>query len=385
MLNWFVTLRRPSTAWASLTALAVGAALPTGISAQPIQRISATVAALSAYTTFFHSRPVLLRARAEGDLRDVFVTDGERQIRALNVAAPAPGEDPELLEIEGTFWDVGRLQPDDSRLDTFLIGQLSERLFNRRWPVSGELMLLIADETQRADEPESPTIQAITLEPSRYLDRPVTVIGRFRGRNLYGDLPEAPRTSQYDFVLQSGNAAVWVVDKEPRGDGFKLDVMARVDTGRWLQVTGLVTGDEQLVEITATELEQVERPARLAPTLVTEDLRGPGPSPAVIFSTPTPDDTAVATDVLIRLQFSRDMDDESFEGNVEVDYLGAPVDDEPLEFAVEYRGRNRVLSVTLEEPLRQYATLTVALGDGILAADGATLVPYALSFSTGGS
>jgi len=93
----------------------------------------------------------------------------------------------------------------------------------------------------------------------------------------------------------------------------------------------------------------------------------------------------VATDVLIRLQFSRDMDDESFEGNVEVDYLGAQVDDEPVEFAVEYRGRNRVLSVTLEEPLRQYATLTVTLGDGILAADGATLVSYALSFSTGGS
>ena len=379
-----MTLRRPSTAWASLTALAIGAALPAGISAQPVQRISATVAALSAYTTFFHSRPVLLRARAEGDLRDVFVTDGERQILALNVTAPAPGEDPELLEIEGTFWDVGRLQPDDSRLDTFLIRQLSERLFNRRWPVSGELMLLIADATQRAADPESPTIQAISLEPSRYLDRPVTVIGRFRGRNLYGDLPEAPGTSQYDFVLQSGNAAIWVVDKEPRGDGFKLDVMARVDTGRWLQVTGLVTGDEQLVEIAATELEQVERPARLAPTLVTEDRR-PGPSPEVIFSTPTPDDTAVGTDVLVRLQFSRDMDDESFEGNVEVDYLGAQADDEPLEFAVEYRGRNRVLSVTLDEPLRQYATLTVTLGDGILAADGATLVPYALSFSTGGS
>ena len=384
MLNCFVTLRWPFTAWASLIALAVGAALPADVSAQPGQRISATVAALSAYTTFFHGRPVLLRARAEGDLRDVFVTDGERQIRALNVAAPAPGEDPELLEIEGTFWDVGRLQPDDSRLDTFLIRQLSERLFNRRWPVSGELMLLIADETQRAAEPESPTIQAISLEPSRYLDRPVTVIGRFRGRNLYGDLPEAPGTSQYDFVLQSGNAAIWVVDKEPRGDGFKLDVMARVDTGRWLQVTGLVTGDEQLVEIAATELAQVERPARLAPTLVTEDRRR-GPSPEVIFSTPSPDDTAVGTDVLIRLQFSRDMDDESFEGNVEVDYLGAQADDAPLEFAVEYQGRNRVLSVTLEEPLRQYATLTVTLGDGILAADGATLVPYALSFSTGGS
>ena len=47
--------------------------------------------------------------------------------------------------------------------------------------------------------------------------------------------------------------------------------------------------------------------------------------------------------------------------------------------------RNRVLTVTLVDPLRAYATLTVTLGDGILASDSAPLVPYALRFSTGGS
>jgi len=367
-----------------LMAMANGPLGPVGASAQSAQRTSTTVAALSAYTSFFHSRPVLLRAWPDGDLQDVFVTDGEHRIRVLNMAPPAPAPgDREQLEIEGTFWDVGRLQPDDSRLDTFLIGRLSERLFNRPWPVSGELMLLIAEDSRRTDEPQSPTIQAISLDPARYLDQTVTVIGRFRGRNLYGDLPEAPGSSPYDFVLQSGNAAIWVVDKEPRGSGFKLDVMARVDTGRWLEVTGLVQGDAELTEIAATDLAQVERPAAVPRTTTTEDRRL-GPAPEVIFSTPTQDDTDIATDALLRLQFSRDMDDESFDGNVAVAYQGAADEDAP-EFTVSYRPRNRVLTVTLVEPLRAYSTLTVTLGDGILASDTATLVPYTLRFSTGGS
>ena len=365
-------------------ALAGGPLGPVGASAQSAQRTSTTVAALSAYTSFFHSRPVLLRAWPDGDLQDVFVTDGEHRIRVLNMAPPAPApDDREQLEIEGTFWDVGRLQPDDSRLDTFLIGRLSERLFNRPWPVSGELMLLIAEDSRRTDEPQSPTIQAISLDPARYLDQTVTVIGRFRGRNLYGDLPEAPGSSPYDFVLQSGNAAIWVVDKEPRGSGFKLDVMARVDTGRWLEVTGLVQGDEQLTEIAATDLAQIERPAAVPRATTTTDRRL-GPAPEVIFSTPTQDDTNIATDALLRLQFSRDMDDESFDGNVAVAYQGV-ADEEAPEFTVSYRPRNRVLTVTLVEPLRAYATLTVTLGDGVLASDTASLVPYTLRFSTGGS
>ena len=367
-----------------LMAMANGPLGPVGASAQSAQRTSTTVAALSAYTSFFHSRPVLLRAWPDGDLQDVFVTDGEHRIRVLNVAPPAPAPgDREQLEIEGTFWDVGRLQPNDSRLDTFLIGRLSERLFNRPWPVSGQLMLLISEESRRADEPQSPTIQTISLDPARYLGQTVTVIGRFRGRNLYGDLPEAPGSSPYDFVLQSGNAAIWVVDKEPRGSGFKLDVMARVDTGRWLEVTGLVQGDAELTEIAATDLAQVERPAAVPRTTTTEDRRL-GPAPEVIFSTPTQDDTDIATDALLRLQFSRDMDDESFDGNVAVAYQGAADEDAP-EFTVSYRPRNRVLTVTLVEPLRAYATLTVTLGDGVLASDTASLVPYTLRFSTGGS
>jgi hypothetical protein len=88
------------------------------------------------------------------------------------------------------------------------------------------------------------------------------------------------------------------------------------------------------------------------------------------------------------------MDGESFEDNVEAEYLGArsttaagtdAADDTGLEFDVEYRPRNRVITIVFVEPLMPYSTVEVTLGDGILATDGASLVPYTLIFSTGGS
>jgi hypothetical protein len=88
------------------------------------------------------------------------------------------------------------------------------------------------------------------------------------------------------------------------------------------------------------------------------------------------------------------MDTDSFEGNVTVEYFGAAqtaagpadgTDETGLELDVEYRLLNRAITVTLAEPLLPYRALVVSLGDGILATDGATLVPYTLRFSTGGS
>ena len=387
-----------SRRWPWSLAILISAALcvgsPSGLSAQPTRHIPTTLAALDAYTTFFHRQPVVVHATAEGDLQDVFVTDGELRIRALNVAPPVAGQS-ELLEIDGTFWDVGRLPPDDPRLADQGLERLSERLFNKPWPTSGELIVLIADETRRAEEDDGATIRTITIEPTRFRERTVTVTGRFRGRNLYGDLPEAPGTSPTDFVLRSADAAVWIVGKEPKGDGFDFDVRVRVDTGQWLQVTGIVGGSDRLVEIEADKIEQVERPqpASPAPTSVT-DVTAVGPSPEVIFSAPTQHDTGVATDVLVRFQFSRDMDADSFDGNVEAEYFGAAetaaglgneVDGAGLEIDVEYRPRNRVINVRFAEPLLPYRTLEVSLGDGILATDGATLVSHTLRFTTGGS
>ena len=123
--------------------------------------------------------------------------------------------------------------------------------------------------------------------------------------------PRRPGHTRDDFVLQSGDASIWVVGMEPKGDGFDFDVMARVDTNRWLQVTGVVGGGDHLATIEAERLASVERPA---PAAARREAPRPaqGPPAEVIFSAPTQDDDGVALDAPVRFQFSRDMTPDSF-------------------------------------------------------------------------
>ena len=360
--------------------LVAGLLRPAGPAAQPLGYMPTTLAALDAYPSFFHRQPVVVRAVPEGDRQDVFVSDGERRFRALYVPPPV-GDERDVLEIEGTFWDVGRLQPDDPRVADHGIAALSERLLGKPWPSTGELRLLIADDARRPAAPDGTTIRTISLEPARYRDQTVTVTGRFRARNLFGDLPQAPGNTRDDFVLRSGDASIWIVGMEPKGNGFDFDVMARVDTNRWLQVTGVVGGGNHLATIEAESLAAIDRPAPAAPR------RAP-PRPEqrlpaeVIFSAPTQDDTGVAVDAPVRFQFSRDMNPDSFAGNVRAAYVGS---DGALDVTPEYRSRNRVLNVQFAEPLLPYRPVEVTLGEGIEAVDGAALIPYTLRFATGGS
>jgi hypothetical protein len=73
------------------------------------------------------------------------------------------------------------------------------------------------------------------------LDAPVgekvSVRGQFGGANLDKDLPTAAPESRA-WVLRSGDQAVWVIGKEPRGKGWSFDPSYRGDLGRWLVVEG---------------------------------------------------------------------------------------------------------------------------------------------------
>ncbi len=146
----------------------------------------------------------------------------------------------------------------------------------------------------------------MALDPNRYVDQEVTVVGRFRGRNLYGDLPDAPGKSRWDFVIQSADAAVWVTGRRPRGDGFDLNIDNRVDTGRWLEVAGQVKFDRGLVRLEATSIRPGQPPAQSAPEALVK-MPVHVPPPEVVFSAPTNDETDVEPTASIRIQFSRDL------------------------------------------------------------------------------
>ena len=373
--------------WATACVVVAAWGVPVGHAQPPGRRVT-TLEALSTSAIFFHGQQVIVRAEVVGEGVLAYLVDSDNRLLALDVPPPPAGRR-ERFEIVGTFYDIGRLEPDDPRVADEPFGRLAKSLLNKPWPGVGELPVLVASSTRPAAAPTTATLRTVALNPMAYLDQNVTVTGRFRGRNLYGDLPGSPGESSWDFVLASAAAAVWVVGKEPKGDGFELDVQARIDTGRWLQVTGRVRLHAGMVLLEAGDLALADPPASRERRTVSLDTRQ-GPPPEVIFSAPLPDDTDVPRDTQVRLQFSRDMNPDSFKNRIAIAYstVGS-VDREDLTppevgFQFAYRRRNRVLEITLTEELERFRTLDVALLDGIAATDGARLEPWTLSFFIGG-
>ena len=381
-MDW---LRRPGRlAAAFLCACAVVAPGPGAAQG----RRATTLDALDQHPFFFHGQEIILVSEATAEQVLTWLVNDDDSVRLLAFDVPPPPEGiRERLEIIGTFYDVGRLDEGDQRLAGLPIRRISEELLRRPWPAIGELPLVVATSSRPAATTAATTLRTIVLDPDRYLDDGVTVIGRFRGRNLYGDLPEAPDESRWDFVLRSADAAAWVVGREPKGDGFELDVLARVDTGRWLEVTGAVRVQDGMVLVDAGTLALADPVADRPPPAAVETRRLPPPE--VIFSAPLPDDVDVSQDTTVRVQFSRDMDPDSFDGQIRVAYTrpgGTEVDTdaEDILFELAYRGRNRVLEIRFEQELERFRSIAVELSDGVTANDGTPLPPWTLSFFIGG-
>ncbi len=352
-------------------------------------RRAATLDALDEHPFFFHGQEIIVVTEAVGEQLLTWLVNADDSVRLLAFDVPPPPEGiREQLEVTGTFYDVGRLDEDDQRLRGLPIRRIAEELLRKAWPAIGELPLIVATSSRPAAAPSSTTLRSVVLHPDRYLDRGVTIIGRFRGRNLYGDLPEAPDESRWDFVLRSADAAAWVVGREPKGDGFDLDVTARVDTGRWLEVTGAVRVQDGMVLVDAGALALAEPVADRSPPAAAA--AAPRlPPPEVIFSAPLPDDVDVPENATVRVQFSRDMDPDSFDGQVRVVYTrpgGTGIDSGggDILFELAYRGRNRVLEIRFDQELERFRSVTVELLDGVTANDGTPLPPWTLSFFVGG-
>ena len=371
--------------WLLAVPILLALVVPSWLSGQPATRKATTVSALLAYPVFFHGEWVAVRAESWADQESTWLIAGDAKVLTLGEPVPGPGD---RVEVRATFWDVGRLNHDDPRLAGFNLGDLSEALFQKPWPSIGELPLLIVESTLPATRPAA-SVRTLALEPEAYEGERVTVTGRFRGRNLYGDLPDAPGLGRWEFVLQSADGAIWVTGIQPRGRDFDLDVTARVDTGRWLEVTGVIHVTRDLVRLEGTAVELAQPLAAAAPTAAEAAPRTALP-PEVIFSAPTQGDVGIAPETLVRIQFSRDLDPESFEDQVRIGYHGEESLERgaspppSIEFDVEYLRRNRVLEIRFTEPLERFRTVEVELLDGITATDGAVLPPWTLTFALGG-
>lgn len=362
--------------------------------AQPAARRATNLATLLAYPGFFHGRPILIVGTVGLDKDQLRVSDDNGSIHLLFKGTAPDGLD----EVRGEFWDLGRMKADDIRLSTYDLRQTFKMDPDAPWPRPGEVTAIVATAVAPALLPTLASIRAIVLHPGRYLDQKVAVTGQFSGRNLLGEMPDAPGKSRYDFVLRSNDAAIWVSNMRPRmkdagGKEFELGLDARIDTGRWLSLRGTVQLVRGLLVLDAEAGSlTLAKPPTETRTDEDEPIRVPaGPPPEVIFSAPTQDETDVLQTTTVRIQFSRDIDPATLKGRIKPHYLEAQSAErgEPVtpaaEFTFQYSGANRVLEIKFPKPLERFRTLKVDLLDGIMGTDGQPLRPWTLTFMLGGS
>lgn len=358
-------------------------ALLAAATAQPAQRRATNIAALVAHPGFYHLRPVVVVAKValqpNGRLR---ATDNGRSVPVIFKGSAPDGD----AEIRGEFWDLGRMNADEPRLAPFDLRAAFGLDPEGPWPRPGDMTAIIATAiAPAAPPPSNPSIRNIVLNPARYLDQRVTITGQFSGRNLMGDLPDAPARSRYDFVLRSADAAIWVSNIQPRGKGFELGIDSRIDTARWLQVSGVVQHGRGLMWVDAQPgtLSLATAPTETVAEEQGTPIRVPAaPPPEVVFSTPTDEEIGVVGNTSVRIQLSRDIDPATLKGNVRVAYdPGDPI----AGFTTQYNAVMRVVELKFARPLERFRTVRIQLLGGILGTDRQPLKPWTLTFETGGS
>jgi hypothetical protein len=355
------------------------------VSGQPVVRRVTNIEALQAFPGFYHLRPTTIAGTLGlGDDGRLRLTSAAGSIPLVSSGGAADGDS----EVRGEFWDVGRMSPDDPRLAVYDLRETFQFDPEGPWPRPGQVTAFIASAVVPTTVPAVATVRALVLHPSRFRDQTVTVTGQFSGRNLLGELPDAPANSRFDFVLRSAEGAIWVSHIQPRGRDFDLALDARVDTGRWLQVTGVLQQGRGLQWLDAsTGSVQVTGPPAEA-TRAVEPVSAPaGPAPEVLFSAPAQEEIDVGPATNIRIQFSRNIDPGTFRDRVRVTYgesgAGTTSREPVIEVRTEYRAGARALEITPIEPLAAHRAVRVELSEGILGTDGQALAPWTLSFATG--
>jgi hypothetical protein len=354
-----------STAW-----LLAAAAL--SVSAQLQPRRATTIAAIRAYPGFYHQQTVLVVGEVKGDLERATISDEGSSITVIARELPREGR----LEARGQLLDIGRVSQDDPRLIPFNLLDRIRTQYQDRWPKPGEELLLILAGTSpppAATNATAPPLRSVAMEPARFDGQKITITGQFRGRNLFGDLPEEPTQGKYPFVLRSGDAALWIIGVQPKGKTFNFDPGKRIDTGRWVTVQGTVHSAKGLTWLDGTSIELAPTPQET--TEVTIDLPPPPPV-EILFTAPTEGEGDVKTTERIRVQLSRDLDPATLKDHIRF----TP----EVPFTTNYTRDNRALEIRPTGGLPAFTPVKVEFLEGIKGPDGGALKPFTLTFTTGG-
>ena len=222
------------------------------------------------------------------------------------------------------------------------------------------------------------SLEKLVANPGKRDGQMIRVVGKFRGRNLYGDLPVRTQRTTADWVIKDDLYAIWVTGKKPKGTGWELDSGLKRDTGKWIEVIGKPETVRGVTYIKAVRIQLTTPPTARA------DVKPPPPPPekprkppVVVFALPLDGDVEVAQDSRFVVQFSKDMDESTFNGHVLLRYTGPvlPGDRAFDGLKLTYDRGRRALTVDPGDVLRPRRQIELILLPGISDIDGLTLIP----------
>lgn len=195
---------------------------------------------------------VLLVPVEEIDPRDLLPFAGKR-VEVVGLARELPEkQDPDYCGYPETKCREPRLPA------------LPDRLGRASWPLNSVTFWRVVDATPlssgRRRDGGGLHIADVLADPERFEGREVTLTGRFRGANLFGDLPPESRRGDEDWVIERDGAALWVTDEKPQGRGWRLDPGSKSESRWWIRVTGKIEVRNGVVVLDADELELRPRP-----------------------------------------------------------------------------------------------------------------------------
>jgi hypothetical protein len=354
----------------------------------PEQPEAVEVADLSRRPSFYHEKAVLTRGKLGfsfgSDMRVMLLEDPESIEEILIAQSYMSSNDLAFMgggEVEIQGWFFATRMVDEYMLRSHPI--LRNYPYNPAWGdamdmrTEGFLAIVsvtpiratedLSDKREREAEAEMEVGDAIKIEagsvpaigiadllddPEPWVSQRVEVVGKFRGNNLFGDLSIKDKKTPRDFVIKTGEDAIWVTGMRPAGSGFRFDAKRRRDTGKWLRVFGRPWTSGGMVYLRAERLELADAPddesmepvdirvaEREAREAVVDPLR-------VVFSLPLDGEREIPLDSEFRVQFSNRMAAETFHAAVDLLYGDEPYEDNPFpELETTYDDGSRSLLV----------------------------------------
>jgi hypothetical protein len=211
-------------------------------------------------------------------------------------------------------------------------------------------------------------------------------VGKFLGRNLYGDLPSRSQRAGGDWVIKDDAFAVWVTNKKPKGKGFDLDASLKRDTGKWIEVIGRPSTRGGVTYIQAIQVALTGPPTPTAAVLPPPPPpERPKVTPVIVFAIPLDGEGEVPVDTRFVVQFNKDMDESTFAGRVLLRYAGPVLPgDQPLNATkVTYDKGRRALTVDPGMMLAPGRQLELILLPGIIDLEGLSLAPRGAAAADG--